>query len=54
MLGRLLLENALGLSIRLSVTVSLGNFIQSLICSRPAIRPTPNVSVSKYRGSFSL
>ena len=50
MLVRLLLENVVGLGMVLSGTVSLGDVIPSLVCSRAAPNPIPDASVSRYRG----
>ena len=51
---RLLLAIAIGHNMTLSGVVSLGHVIPSLTFNSPAPRSSPDASVSKYSGSFSL
>ena len=51
---RLLLANAISLSIPLSGASSVGLFVSTYNYSRVAPSPTPDVSVSKYSGFVSL
>ena len=52
-LVRLLLTNAIGLSIMLSGATSLGHVVPSLVCNWVAPSPIPDASVSMYRGFVS-
>ena len=51
---RLLLVYAMGLRMLLSGTSSLWQFMLFLVCSRKALNPTPDASVSMYKHFVSL
>ena len=50
-LDRLLLANAMGLSMLLSGALSLGQLVPLLVCSRAVPSPTPGLSLHKVVGS---
>ena len=52
-LDRLLLTNAIGLSMLLSGTTSLGHLVPLFVYSRTAPSPTPEASISMYNGFVS-
>ena len=52
-LDKLLLVNAMGLSMLLSGTLSQGLLVLLLVCSRPDPSPTQDALVSRYNGFAS-
>ena len=53
-LDRPLMANAIGQRILLPGVSPVRQFISFLICNKPAPKPTPDASVSRYMGFFSL